>query len=221
MFQDVLVIFNCLLWKLFHIQLGPRDLQQFRIFNWSQLVDFSSRAQSWPFTCVEFTTGKDQIRTGQSKSKQNLTKNWNKISGRVWEDDPGHWRKARKLTFGGSTFKHFCSKWHLDKVVLNLIQAFLSCSFRIATLMFNIFRIVVHSKNSLPLIEEEGMGVQPNTATNLALDRVLNPFSPVLHALEVFINPFSGNRDQLSLQISILRQPEPYGDCKHDWSKTP
>ena len=38
------------------------------------------------------------------------------------------------------------------------------------------FRVVVHSKTSLPLIEEEGVGVQPNTALNLALDRVINHF---------------------------------------------
>ena len=25
----------------------------------------------------------------------------------------------------------------------------------------------------------------------------------------------------LSMQISILRQPKPYGDCKRDWSETP
>ena len=85
---------------------------------------------------------------------------------------------------------------------------------------------MVHSKNSLPLIEEEGMAVQPNTATNLALDRVLFLQFGIKPFLEVYIKYKtlfwkSAPTLPLSLQISILRQPKPYGDCKSGWSETP
>ena len=42
------------------------------------------------------------------------------------------------------------------------------------SLMFEIkhFRVVIHDRETLPLLDEHGLDIQPNTVTNVAIERV-------------------------------------------------
>ena len=79
MFQDFLVLFNCLIWKLLHIQLRLWHLQRVRIFKFD-LVDFSPRTKSWAFTCLEFTTGIYQKKTKNLKTEMRIQAEYGRMT---------------------------------------------------------------------------------------------------------------------------------------------
>ena len=74
-------------------------------------------------------------------------------------------------------------------------------------LMFSLPRVAVHSRSSPPLIDDNGLMVEPNTATDIAIERVgmKQRFAKIAIKFE---------------QVMIKRQPAPYGSCFNNWKET-
>ena len=53
------------------------------------------------------------------------------------------------------------------------------------------FRVVISGRGELPLIDEAGMNVQPNTATDIAMNHVSQKFS-----IDAVLNSFAGHNQK-------------------------
>ena len=68
-------------------------------------------------------------------------------------------------------------------------------------------RVTVHSRWTFPSLAEHGLDIQPNTATNVAIERV----SLVLSQECVQFK---------QKQVMIKREAAPYGNCMNEWAET-
>ena len=68
-------------------------------------------------------------------------------------------------------------------------------------------RVTVHNRGTFPLLDEHGLDIKPNTATNIAIERVSLAGSRRIYPVQ-------------SKKVVIKREAAPYGTCMKDWSET-
>ena len=84
-----------------------------------------------------------------------------------------------------------------------------SQSFEYCSILFSLSRVTVHSRDTLP-VDDQVLDVQPNTATNIAINRVR------IHLPYLKFRIFILNKKQ----VKLMRKPAPHGNCISGWSET-
>ena len=73
--------------------------------------------------------------------------------------------------------------------------------------IYFLYRVTVHNRGTFPLLDEHGLDIKPNTATNIAIERVSLAESRRIYPVQ-------------SKKVVIKREAAPYGSCMKDWSET-
>ena len=112
---------------------------------------------------------------------------------------------CQDLTMGSA----WCSTWSrntMDKSPQLQEPGNPKNNFSSSLIQHTIYRVTVHSRDTPPLIEDNRLMIEPNMATDIAIERV-RTFFLLLHVL-------------FPQKVKIKREPPPYGTCFTTWTET-